>query len=210
MIGGRFDEHPWGMTDATVVVEDPQFPAMRGFPAVSVFHDEHYQLKEFSRDKVRVLAHLDPGKLDLERPLVHRTDGDFPVAWAKTYGKGRVFYSTLGHTAEAWDNPVMSQMYFEAIRWSLGLVDGDASPRPRAPPSAATTPSDATALPAGEGRAAAVMMCSDCHGLATSIARPHTRLEWQGLVDLMRQRGAPGTDEDAAAAAGYLTRYFGR
>jgi hypothetical protein len=210
MIGGRFDEHPWGITDATVVVEDPQFPAMRGFPAVSVFHDEHYQLKDFSRDKVRVVAHLDPGKLDLERPLVHRTDGDFPVAWAKTYGKGRVFYSTLGHAAEAWDNPVMSRMYFEAIRWSLGLVDGDASPRPRASPSAVATPSDATQLPAGEGRAAAVMMCSNCHGLATSIAESHTRLEWQGLVDLMRQRGAPGTDEDAEAVTGYLTRHFGR
>jgi competence protein ComEA len=54
------------------------------------------------------------------------------------------------------------------------------------------------------------MMCSDCHGLATSIAEPHTRLEWQGLVELMRQRGAPGTDEDAAAVTGYLSRYFGR
>ncbi|HEY5908511.1 MAG TPA: ThuA domain-containing protein [Vicinamibacteria bacterium] len=210
MIGGRFDEHPWGITDATVVVEDPQFPAMRGFPVVSIFNDEHYQLKEFSRDKVRVVAHLDPGKLDLKSPLVHRTDGDFPVAWAKTHGKGRVFYSTLGHSAEAWDNPVMSQMYFEAIKWSLGLVDGDASPRPRIPPTVVSTPSEGITLPAGEGRAAVVMMCSNCHGLATSIAQPHTRLEWQGMVELMRQRGAPGTDEDAAAATGYLTSNFGR
>ena len=65
MIGGRFDEHPWGITDATVVVDDPAFPAMKGFPAVSVRNDEHYQLKDFSRDKVRVLAHLDASKLDL-------------------------------------------------------------------------------------------------------------------------------------------------
>jgi len=206
MIGGRFDEHPWGITDATVVVEDSQFPAMRGFPAASVFHDEHYQLKDFSRDKVRVLAHLDPGKLDLARPLVHRTDGDFPVAWAKTYGKGRVFYSTLGHAAEAWDNPVMSQMYFEAIKWSLRLVDGDATPRPRPSPGS----SDANLLPAGEGRDVVVNMCSNCHGLATSIAQAHTRVEWLALVDLMRQRGAPGTDDDAATAVTYLTRHFGR
>ena len=210
MIGGRFDEHPWGITDATVVVDDPQFPAMRGFPAVSVFHDEHYQLKEFSRDKVRVLAHLDPSKLDLAKPLVHRTDGDFPVAWAKTYGKGRVFYSTLGHAAEAWDNPVISQMYFEAIKWSLGLVDGDATPRPRASPSASAAPSDATLLPAGEGRPAVVTMCSNCHGLATSVAQRHTRAEWQALVDLMRQRGAPGTDDDAARVVAYLSRHFGK
>jgi glucose dehydrogenase/type 1 glutamine amidotransferase len=210
MIGGRFDEHPWGITDATVVVEDSQFPAMRGLPAASVFNDEHYQLKDFSRDKVRVLAHLDRDKLDLKQPLVHRTDGDFPVAWAKTYGKGRVFYSTLGHTAEAWDNPLMSQMYFEAIKWALRLVDGDATPRPRAsspPPTAA--PSDPSQLPPGEGRAAVVRMCSACHGLATSIAQRHARLEWQALVDLMRQRGAPGTDADAAAVVGYLAGHFG-
>lgn len=129
MIGGRFDEHPWGITDATVVVDDPDFPAMKGFPMVSVRNDEHYQLKDFSRSKVRVLAHLDAGRLDLKRPLVHRTDGDFPVAWAKTYGKGRVFYSTLGHADATWDDPVLQQMYFNAIKWSLGLADGDATPR---------------------------------------------------------------------------------
>ena len=210
MIGGRFDEHPWGITDATVVVDDPQFPAMRGFPAASVFHDEHYQPKDFSRDKVRVLAHLDARKLDLAKPLVHRTDGDFPVAWAKTYGRGRVFYSTLGHAAEAWDNPVVSQMYFEAIRWSLGLVDGDATPRPRVSPSAEAAPSDATLLPAGDGRPAVVTMCSSCHGLATSVAQRHTRPEWSALVDLMRQRGAPGTDDEAERVVTYLSRHFGR
>lgn len=133
MIGGRFDEHPWGIADATVVVDDPRFPAMKGFPMVSVRRDEHYQLKDFSRDRVRVLAHLDPGTVDLKRPLIHRTDGDFPVAWAKTYGKGRVFYSTLGHADSAWDDPVLQQMYFNAIKWSLGLVDGDATPLPRPP-----------------------------------------------------------------------------
>jgi len=129
MLGGRFDEHPWGITDATVVVDDPAFPAMAKFPKQSVFNDEHYQLKDFSRGKLRVLAHLDASKLDLKAPLVHRKDGDFPVAWAKTYGKGRVFYSTLGHADTAWDNPAIQQMYFEAIRWALSLVPGDATPR---------------------------------------------------------------------------------
>jgi type 1 glutamine amidotransferase len=129
MLGGRFDEHPWGIADGTVIVDDPAFPAMRGLPRTSVFHDELYQLKDFSRAKIRVLAHLDASKLDLTRPLVHRKDGDFPVAWAKTYGQGRVFYSILGHADEDWDNPVLAKMYFEAIRWALKLVDGDASPR---------------------------------------------------------------------------------
>ncbi|MBI3400757.1 MAG: ThuA domain-containing protein [Acidobacteria bacterium] len=128
MVGGRFDEHPWGIADGTVVVDDPAFPAMRHLPRAMVFHDELYQIKDFSRDRIRVLAHLDASKLDLTKPLVHRTDRDFPAAWAKTYGKGRVFYSILGHDAEAWDNPAIATMYFEAIRWALGLVDGNATP----------------------------------------------------------------------------------
>jgi uncharacterized protein len=128
MLGGRFDEHPWGITEGTVIVDDPKFPAMRHLPRSMVFRDELYQIKDFSRDTIRVLAHLDASKLDLTGPLVHRKDGDFPAAWARTYGKGRVFYSILGHDADDWDNPAIATMYFEAIRWALRLVDGDASP----------------------------------------------------------------------------------
>ena len=123
MLGGRFDEHPWGIAEGTVVVDDPKFPAMRHFPPRVVVRDELYQIKDFSRDKIHVLAHLDASRLDLRQPLVHRTDGDFPVAWSKSYGKGRVFYSILGHGADDWDNPLLQQMYFQAIRWSLGLTE---------------------------------------------------------------------------------------
>jgi type 1 glutamine amidotransferase len=93
----------------------------RHLPASFTVTDEHYQLKDFSRDKVRVLARLDASKLDLKAPLVHRTDRDFVVAYTKTYGKGRVFYSTLGHPRELWDEDWMQRMYFEALKWSMGL-----------------------------------------------------------------------------------------
>ena len=66
-------------------------------------------------------------------PRLHRTDGDLPLAWARTYGKGRVFYSSLGHATETWDNRDVAQMYFEALKWALGLVPGDATPRPMPP-----------------------------------------------------------------------------
>ena len=56
--------------------------------------DEIYQIKMFSRANTRVLMRLDPSKLDLKNPRVHRTDRDFAVAWAKMHGKGRVFYTT--------------------------------------------------------------------------------------------------------------------
>jgi type 1 glutamine amidotransferase len=135
MIGGYFDEHPWGTFDAPIVVEDPNFPGMQQWPKSFVLKDEIYQVKEFSRDKVRVLMRLDASKLDLNNPRVHRKDLDFAVAWAKLYGKGRVFYSTLGHVEQNWDDPRMQKMYVEAIRWAMGLVDADVTPRPLPSPS---------------------------------------------------------------------------
>ena len=46
------------------------------------------------------------------------------------YGKGRVYYSTLGHPKENWDNPNLQKMYTEAIEWAMGLVNADVTPRP--------------------------------------------------------------------------------
>ena len=73
---------------------------------------------------------LDASKLDLANKNVHRTDRDFAVTWAKTYGKGRVFYSTLGHIPENWDDPRIQQMYLEAVKWAMRLTDADLTPRP--------------------------------------------------------------------------------
>ena len=132
MIGGWFDQHPWMTFNAPIVVEDPNFPAVRHFPHAFVKKDEIYQAKEWSREKVNVLLSLDASKLDLNNPRVHRQDRDFAVAWSKMYGKGRVFYSTLGHTKESWDDPDIQKMYFEAIKWVLGMTDGSATSHPKA------------------------------------------------------------------------------
>jgi type 1 glutamine amidotransferase len=134
MIGGWFDQHPWMTFNAPIRNEDPDFPATRHFPKEFVKYDEIYQPKEWSRDKVHVLLSLDPTKLNYENnPRIHRTDHDFAVAWDKMYGKGRVFYSTLGHTEEAWKDPDITKMYFEAIRWALGLTEGSVASHPRLP-----------------------------------------------------------------------------
>lgn len=129
LIGGQFDQHPWGNTDGTIINEDPNFPATRHLPLRFPFHDEFYQTKNFSRDKVRVLLRLDMSKMP-PNSGVHITNGDFPLAWAKMYGKGRVFYSALGHAAATWDDPDVYHMYYEAIKWALGLTDADITPKP--------------------------------------------------------------------------------
>jgi type 1 glutamine amidotransferase len=130
MIGGYFDEHPWDTFDAPILIEDPNFPGMQQWPKSFVLKDEIYQMKDYSRDNVRVLMRLDASKLDLNNPRVHRKDLDFAVTWAKMYGKGRVYYSTLGHVEQNWDDPRMQKMYVEAIKWAMGLTDADVTPRP--------------------------------------------------------------------------------
>ena len=131
LIGGWFDQHPWSTFNAPIINEEPSFPAVAHFPKSFTKRDEIYQPKSWSRDKVNVLLSLDPTKLDYNNPRVHRTDHDFAVAWTKTYGKGRVFYSTLGHTVESWSDPDIKKMYFEAIKWALGLTDGSTATHPR-------------------------------------------------------------------------------
>ena len=73
-----------------------------------------------------------------------QTPGDYPIAWCKEYGKGRVFYTSLGHREDVWDpntpesfkreNPKeVSEAYQKhllgGIKWALGLEKGDAKPQ---------------------------------------------------------------------------------
>ena len=74
---------------------------------------------------------LDVGKVDLKKREIHRKDGDFAVVWARNYGKGRVLYNGLGHAQEVWDRPDIQKMWLEMVQWSMGLVPGDATPRPK-------------------------------------------------------------------------------
>ena len=112
-----------------IIIERPDFPAMKKLKTGSVLEDEHYQMQPtpYSRSDVDVLARLDLRGLDQTLPGVHRTDGDFPVAWIKSYGKGRVFYSGLGHTDAAWDDPRVQTLFLEGIKWA---INGGQAPRP--------------------------------------------------------------------------------
>ena len=130
MIGGYYDEHPWGEFNAPLLVEDPNFPGMRYLPRSFTLLDEIYQIRNFSRDNVRVLMRLDASKIDLTRKGVHRTDKDFAVIWARNYGKGRVLYNGLGHAQAVWDRPEIQKMWLEMVQWAMGMIPGDATPRP--------------------------------------------------------------------------------
>ncbi len=123
MIGAYFDQHPWGQVHCTLRTEDKNFAATAHFPASFPFYDEIYQFKApYSRDKLHVLMSVDPASVDLTNKNVHRTDKDFAVTWTHNYGKGRVFYSSLGHRDEVWDLPDIQKMWIEAVKWAMGMT----------------------------------------------------------------------------------------
>jgi type 1 glutamine amidotransferase len=124
----------------TLVNESPDFPATKHIPANWTYSDEFYLTQNYSRDNIQVLLRLDLSKFS-PVPQYTRTDGDYPVAWAKMYGKGRVFYASLGHETKDWDNSDLSTMYFEALKWALGLTPYEIKPHPL--PAGVTPPSGA-------------------------------------------------------------------
>ena len=127
LIGARFDGHP--ITGrGTIINEGGAFPATKHFPATFEFNDEYYQPKEYSRDKLDVLLRLD--LTGVTNTNLHMPDGDHPLAWAKTYGKGRVFFGSFAHDAATWDIRNVQIMYLEAMKWALGLTDATPTPHP--------------------------------------------------------------------------------
>jgi type 1 glutamine amidotransferase len=95
MLGGEFKDHK-----AQVVVDclnqDPKHPACSHLPATWTLKDEIYLLNGFERSKVQGLLSLDKHPND-------KTPGDYPIAWTRQYGLGRVFYTSLGHREDVWD-----------------------------------------------------------------------------------------------------------
>jgi len=127
LIGGYFDGHPWMTFKAPIKVLDPNFPGISNFPPEFQIVDEIYQTKQFDPSKARVLMTLDTSKVDMKRQGVKHDS--VPIAWAKDYGKGRVFYCGLGHPPEVWQRDDVQKMWVEAVKWAMGLIPGDATPQ---------------------------------------------------------------------------------
>lgn len=129
LIGGYMDSE--FTADAEVIVEDPAFPGADAFGLPSfAFNDQHPVFREpYSREAVRVILRLDPASLS-DANRARRPDGDFPVAWARAYGKGRVFNMGWGHPDTTWDDPRFQALMLEAIRWAMGQTQADVTPRP--------------------------------------------------------------------------------
>lgn len=145
MLGGYFNRNLPQGTIAVLKVEDAKHPATKmlgtSWPLVDEFYlfgtapwdaarpDENIDVlfknkipMGFSRDKVHVLLSLDTEHMDMSRQPNLKRGGDYPQAWTREYGKGRTFYTSLGHRDDIWSNdPVFRAHILGGIRWALSL-----------------------------------------------------------------------------------------
>ena len=128
MIGGHFRGHG-AQVEVEAINQDATCPSCKHLGKTWTVYDEIYILKDFKRETVHGLLTLDKHPND-------KTPGDFPIAWRKDYGKGRVFYTSLGHREDVWDatwthkdgrknSPEVAKQYQQhllgGIRWALKL-----------------------------------------------------------------------------------------
>jgi uncharacterized protein len=119
LIGGYFNGHPWHQT-VTIEVADPSDPLVAFLGHSLQVEDEIYQVSDFDYRGSHVLLRLDPGSVDLSKPGVHQRFYGWPLAWTRSYGEGRVFYTALGHEASVWQDARYQRMLTNAILWSMG------------------------------------------------------------------------------------------
>ncbi|MEW5978694.1 MAG: ThuA domain-containing protein [Acidobacteriota bacterium] len=117
IIGGYFDQHPWH-EDVNIEVLDPKHPAVRHLAPSFEIKDEIYQFKDFLKDKLHVLLKLDNRSVDLNAKNVKRPDQYFALSWTNQYGKGRIFYTALGHRDEVWQDSRFQEHLLNGIRWT--------------------------------------------------------------------------------------------
>lgn len=132
LIGAQFQGHPLApqFQRATIHVEDSDDPATRELPREWTRVDEWYSFEKSPRASgVQVLATLDEKTYSpkmLWKDI--RMGADHPIIWKHCVGKGRVFYSALGHSASAYDEPLHRKELGGAIAWVAGL-EGQGCPR---------------------------------------------------------------------------------
>ena len=115
MLGGS-----WPVVDEFYHFGTAPWDAARPKDNIDVLFGNHIPMG-FSRDRVHVLLSLDTEKSDLTGLVDVVKGGDYPQAWSRSYGKGRSFYTSLGHRDDIWSDPVFRAHILGGIRWALQL-----------------------------------------------------------------------------------------
>jgi len=113
MVGGQWVAHPGGVIDYTVEITDKNDPLTKGVSNFEINSEQYYM-------------HVDPNVKVLATTTFNNEHAEWidgavvPVVWKKTYGKGRVFYISVGHTPADFDIPQAWEILQRGIKWASG------------------------------------------------------------------------------------------
>ena len=133
IIGASSGAHREATEKVTVKLDDPASPINAAFGGQEFESiDEHFRWSNYSRQRVHVLLSIDVPKTDLNQgrgcDICTRADNDYAISWVRSYGKGRVFYSSLGHAPTAFMDAEMVRHIMAGVQFALGDLDADTTP----------------------------------------------------------------------------------
>ncbi len=115
LVRGEFQQHGPPLT-VSAVPQDTAHPACKSLPSSGwSIYEEIYEFKNWSRTDVRTL-------LAMRQHPQTNAPGDYPLAWCRRHGQGRMFYTALGHFEATYANPQFREHLKGGIRWALGLA----------------------------------------------------------------------------------------
>ncbi len=119
MLGGEFISHG-PQQEAALKLASPRFPGCEKIQGELRIKDEWYSLKNLAPDLHVVLVQVTKGMegSDYQRP-------EYPATWARRHGKGRVFYTSMGHREDVWTNPTFHSVLLGGIAWAAGNVKAE-------------------------------------------------------------------------------------
>jgi type 1 glutamine amidotransferase len=112
MIGAHFKHHG-PQVKVGVLVKDASHPSTKGIPQPFEVFDEIYQFEQYDPARVHLLLYMSTHPES-------GAPGEFPLAWTRTHGKGRVFYEALGHREDVLDAEWYGAHLTAGIVWALG------------------------------------------------------------------------------------------
>lgn len=118
LMGGYFASHPGGRVSnvqkGKMITLDKTFPASAHFPDTFEKTDEFYDFKSLKKDILKFIVRVDESSYEMGKM------GDFhPMAWYHEFDGGKAFYSNFGHTPETFSEPLITEHFWQGLKWVM-------------------------------------------------------------------------------------------
>jgi hypothetical protein len=130
LIGADFTAHIMGpqFQTATVLTESHDHPVVKDMPSTWQHEEEWYSWEKSPRPEgFTILATIDEASYQpIEKFMGNERDlsmGDHPVVWSNCVGKGRSVYLTMGHKADAFEQPNVQRLIVNSVLWLTDVAD---------------------------------------------------------------------------------------